>query len=869
MTAHTVRKKLQAPKPLVVKKRPRSKGHRARAQEAEKRLALILNTVPQFIFWKDRNSVYLGCNTFFAKAAGLDSPEEIIGKTDYDLPWPHAEADAYRADDREVMERYQSKSHIIEQMQQADGSRLWVDTTKMPLTDDAGRVFGVLGVYEDITERIAMEQELKEKDAIFRTIFDIAPYSIALNRALDNRFLLVNPAFEKMAGVSASEAIGKTLREIGLQSSGESDETIQRNLAEMGHIDNARAVIQTPGGKMNHVLFSSCVIKYRGEDCTLSLTVNLTDLHQAKLALDESEARFRFLVRNSNDIILILDCEAMIRFISPAIERIAGYQPMELEETIAFTHIHPDDAERIRDLFTTSIKNAGTTARAEYRYRHKNGDWLNFEANAVNLLQNPQFQGILVNIRDITERKQAEAALRQSEKRYRSLVETTGTGFVMVDAEGRVLDANAEYVRITGHSRLEEIRGQSVLEWTAGYEKEKNARAVAQCVRDGLIRNLEIDYVDGSGRVTPIEINATLTDTDGSPRIITLCRDITERKQAEAALRQSEERFRRIFEEGPIGIATAGADFRFLRVNAAFCRMMGRTESELIKISFKDITHPEDLGRDQDQILRLQRGEIPIYRTDKRYLRGNGEVLWGAATIATVHDSNGKFRHFLAMVEDITERKRAEDAMRISEEKFRKIFQNSPASISITHFKTGTFVDFNQSFERIFGYSREVIGQSILALNIWKNPEDRTRIFSALSKTGVGHFEDLEGRRKSGEIFIANIAFSIIELHGEDHVIAIVTDVTERKRAEEELRRYRDHLEELVKERTDKLERTNRELHLQTTDLENFNKAMLSREKRVIELKEEINRLCAELKRPPAYPPIWAESKPQPPRQET
>jgi PAS domain S-box-containing protein len=136
---------------------------RKRAEEAlrENRAMLqqILDTVPQSIFWKDRERVYQGCNRVFAEDAGLHNPELIKGKTDFDLPWPREEAEAYRADDLEVMGGKEAKRHIIEPLQQGDGARLWIDTTKVPLLDGQGNVYGILGVYEDITERRLNEEE--------------------------------------------------------------------------------------------------------------------------------------------------------------------------------------------------------------------------------------------------------------------------------------------------------------------------------------------------------------------------------------------------------------------------------------------------------------------------------------------------------------------------------------------------------------------------------------------------------------------------------------------------------------------------------------------------------------------------------------
>ncbi len=122
-------------------------------------LARTLDSIPQAVFWKDREGVYLGCNHVFAVAAGLGRPESIVGKTDFDLPWPRGEAEGYRKDDRAVIEQRCPRFHIVEQLQQSNGTRLWIDTTKVPLTDDTGVVYGVLGVYDDITERRRTEAE--------------------------------------------------------------------------------------------------------------------------------------------------------------------------------------------------------------------------------------------------------------------------------------------------------------------------------------------------------------------------------------------------------------------------------------------------------------------------------------------------------------------------------------------------------------------------------------------------------------------------------------------------------------------------------------------------------------------------------------
>ncbi|KAF0233336.1 MAG: multi-sensor signal transduction histidine [Desulfovibrionaceae bacterium] len=141
-------------------------------RENRRVLETILNTVPQSIFWKDRDSVYLGCNKSFARAAGIGDPALIVGKADFDLPWLPEESEAYRADDQYVMSANQPKPHIIEQQLQSDGQRLWLDTSKMPLTDENGTVVGVLGIFEDITERKLADEALRESEERLESVME-------------------------------------------------------------------------------------------------------------------------------------------------------------------------------------------------------------------------------------------------------------------------------------------------------------------------------------------------------------------------------------------------------------------------------------------------------------------------------------------------------------------------------------------------------------------------------------------------------------------------------------------------------------------------------------------------------------------------
>lgn len=174
--------------------------------------AALLHLVPQAIFWKDEASVYLGCNRTFALAAGLTDPEQIVGKTDLDLPWNREEAEAYRSDDAQVIGSGIPKRHIVERQRQADGTELWIETNKVPMLDGTGRPKGVLGVFEDINERKQAEIALLESESRFREVLESSVDASYKRDLLADRYAYMSPVVERIAGYTSAEmaALSKT-----------------------------------------------------------------------------------------------------------------------------------------------------------------------------------------------------------------------------------------------------------------------------------------------------------------------------------------------------------------------------------------------------------------------------------------------------------------------------------------------------------------------------------------------------------------------------------------------------------------------------------------------------------------------------------
>lgn len=256
-----------------------------------------------------------------------------------------------------------------------------------------------------------------------------------------------------------------------------------------------------------------------------------------------AEDRFHVLFESSRDAIMTVEPPSW-RFTSgnPAtvsMFRAASERDFTSREPWSLSPRRQPDgrlsSEKAREMIEIALREGSHAF--EWRHARIGGE----EFPATVLLTRVESGGktfLQATVRDITAQKQAELALQSSEEKYRALIETTTTGFLILDAVGKVVDANQEYVRLSGHDTLEQILGRRVVEWTAPYDLARNAREVKKCAAQGFVRNLAIDYVGHGGQIIPVEINATVVGRGSSARIYSLCRDITDRKRIEDELRK-------------------------------------------------------------------------------------------------------------------------------------------------------------------------------------------------------------------------------------------------------------------------------------------------------------------------------------------
>ncbi|MCX9078226.1 MAG: PAS domain S-box protein [Candidatus Methanoperedens sp.] len=381
-----------------------------RAQrQSQQMLQMVLDTIPVRVFWKDKDLRYLGCNRLFAQDAGLESPEQIIGKDDYELSWAQI-ADLYRADDRAVIDSGEARLNFEEPQNREDGTKFWLRTSKTPLWDESGNIFGILGMYEDITTHKQAEEALRQSEEYYRALFTNSSEIYAILEP-DGSLRYQSPSFERTFGYPVEETLGKSALEYihpddvatvaqAIMTLTQSPGSTQTITYRWKHRDGSWRILESAGVNLIHNAAIRGIVASSRE---------VTERKQAEEALRESEEYYRALITNASDLLSILDADGNFSYVSPSFETSLGYTQDEIIGKRAFEFVHPDDMANVMQSFKRFVDKSPEREAVIFRWRRKDGSWLFLETNATNLLDNPAVRGVVVSSHDITERKQAEA----------------------------------------------------------------------------------------------------------------------------------------------------------------------------------------------------------------------------------------------------------------------------------------------------------------------------------------------------------------------------------------------------------------------------------------------------------------------------
>jgi PAS domain S-box-containing protein len=576
-----------------------------------------------------------------------------------------------------------------------DNSSIFVEFETVPISYHGKPAF--LCHIHDITIRSQLIRALLESDATNREIIENAS-DIIYTHDLEGNLLSGNKAATQVLGYSREDYVGMNIAKMVAP---EDIDQVRRSIhdkvtGKQSAVSYPLHVIAKNGTR--HALEVSTRLIYRDgiPVAVQGIARDVTDRERGQQALLESEAKFRLVVEKSTDLISVIAADGTIRFESPSVERLMGWTPEELIGKNGFDYVHPDDLTEAKRLLASGIAKPPTNP-AEMRLRHKDGSYRMFEAASSQVVENGRTTGLIINFRDIHDRRRQEESLRTSEERYRQLFERNLAGVFVSDVDGTLIDCNDSFAHIFGYrDRTEALCQPASQFYVSGSSR---ADFIAKLRRTKFLTNHEYRCRRKDGTSFWVLENVALLEgvDGGQERIQGTLIDITERKEAEEALVESESKFRAVADTASSAIYIHNGK-NFLYLNRASEEITGYTAAELIDLPVANIVHPDDKPLVMQRSTSRMQGSALDSRYEFRIIRKDGTHRWldFSGTAVTFEGETA----VLATAFDITERKRSDRLQ-------NALYRIAEASHSV------------KDLQQFYGEIHRIVGELMYANNLY------------------------------------------------------------------------------------------------------------------------------------------------------
>ncbi|MBD1873074.1 PAS domain S-box protein [Nodosilinea sp. FACHB-131] len=508
-----------------------------------------------------------------------------------------------------------------------------------------------------------LQTTLTESETKFTTIFRTSPDPIAIATRDQGRLVDVNHSLLEFLGYDRDEMVGRTAIELNLWTDLTQRDRYRTLLEQQGRVRNLEVQLTTKRGEIKTVLLSAEAQALDGQDCLIVTHRDITDRHQAEAALRQSQQRLALAQRVAQVGYWEFDVVSQGIAWSEMTFRHWGLEPTPTPPTYdeLLQKLPAEDRDRLTQRMTAAIAD-GIPYQVDLRPVHPDGSIHYLDARGEPIFDD---QGRVVKLMgvsmDITDRKQAELALQESETRFRQLAETVQEGFFVYDTEtAHYAYVNSSYWEIRGIAPVPAPSPDSQAQWIACIHPDDRDRIIAALGRERQGENFdqEYRYITPGGELRWLRSKAfpLFNEAGQVVRVVGTVENTTERKRTEEALCQSEARFRSAFDDAPYGISLVSTTGQFVLVNPYYCTLLGYTEAELLTLTFKDITHPDDWASDWAGFQRMMSGEARTYEIEKRYLSKQGEVIPVVINAAPIYDAAGNPIYSVGHVQDIRER---------------------------------------------------------------------------------------------------------------------------------------------------------------------------------------------------------------------
>ena len=703
--------------------------------------------------------------------------------------------DAILADRLAAMARRESFVRETGKDQQGRSFQLNFD----PLSDG-----GYAITLTDITDRQRAEAALRESEEQFRTVIDAVPIGIAKYDA-DSRLVLAN-RFITPAKVDPVNVIGRHLREIiGEDAYSRAHAHVEQVLAgESVEFENQ---MPDPSGRKLHIVISYTPdIDADGKVIGFySLVRDATEQTWAEEDLRLSETRYEEIYNRAPVMIHSLGSDGRLISVSDFWLQTLGYRRDEVVgqpiTNIITEATHPEFYEGS----LPALRSGREVTGLSHQFIKKSGEVIDVLVRALpELNRDGTFVRTLTVAIDVTEAKRAEAALTESEARFRGIFENSGLAMAMSGPTGHYTMVNDSYCKFLGHGR-DEVVGRHVAELSHPDEQQmvEDTRSQAE---DGILNALTLErrfiHKDGSTRWGMTSVLFQRGPEGDVVGAITQIQDITETKRAEFALRQSEERFRGVFESSGVGMCIISPAGTFILINDSYCDFLGYSRDELMGASADVNAHIDDVEMLRATRRKLFSGGVAEHSFERRYIHKDGSIVWGIATLICARDENGNPSHLVAQVQDITQRKEQEVALRQQEDRLR---------LSLDTAAIGTWVlDYVENGHYWDVRTRQIFGiddvsddlETKQAFLSAVHPEDEARVRGEMTsaESGDGAYAcEFRIVRPDGELRHITSRGTVVR-DSRDRALRMIgacMDITDVKMAEEQLRVNHERLARL------------------------------------------------------------------------
>jgi PAS domain S-box-containing protein len=620
-------------------------------------------------FWEvDENCVYTYVSPRIRDLLGYE-PDEVLGRTPFDF-MPVDEAASICEAFKDIAGERRRFTLLENTLVHKDGRLVIVETSGVPIIDDMGVLRGYRGTDRDVTERKRAEKAVAESRQLLEAIQDSLSANIAvLDR--EGNIVAVNESWKRFARENGDPTlshtgVGVNYLDVCRRATGPMFEGAAEMLAGLQAIlagSDTEIEVEYPCPSTEEKRwFVARATPLRSESGGLVVAhVNITERMLAEQAITERESRYRSLIDTMNEGFATADENYVFTYVNTRFAEMLGYatEDMVAHKMLEFV----DEANQAIALAQGDRRHIGEHDHYELAWTAKDGRKVYTLVSPRPILgAEGQFAGSFATLTDITDRREAEEALRKSEEKYRQLIQCANDAILLSEltddgTPGRFIEVNEVACQRLGYSRDELL--------TMGPLDIDSPEFVASmpAVTKSLLKHghctFEMAHVNRQGLKIPVEVSAHLFELEGKRTVLSIARDITERKQVEQTLRQSEERFRNLFERAADEFLLHDLNGRFVEVNKSTCDVLGYTREEMLQLTVSDIVvgySPSDLQELWHNLMTV--GPVTVQTTHRRK-DGSTIPVEGRLSAFDYHDR----RLVLAVVRDITERKQAEAAL--------------------------------------------------------------------------------------------------------------------------------------------------------------------------------------------------------------